>query len=94
MCALKSATLPFSALGITPSEVYDAMGYRGSTPDEQTVALVARELATLDELIHPAYTYRILEGEFAYRGEKRVAELLRFAEATLAIKGCVAGALE
>jgi len=59
-----SAVISFSELGLTPSDVYASMGYRGGVePDPQTCSLVLHMLTDLEREVKPAYALRIFPGK-------------------------------
>ncbi len=59
-----SAVISFSELGLTLSDVYASMGYRGGVePDPQTCSLVTRMLADLEREVKPAYVLKIFPGK-------------------------------
>jgi len=54
----------FSKLNISLEDVYDAMGYRGNTPDKEIVTRVHELLKQASIIVEPLYYSRQANGEF------------------------------
>jgi len=57
------AVLKFSDLGLSPSRVYEEMGYGSAEPDGQVVELTEQMLAEIAGFTEPLFTYRIFDGK-------------------------------
>jgi len=51
-------TLDYDALGITPADVYEQMGYQGVVPDEVTQGEVSRVIEEVRPLLRPRFCYQ------------------------------------
>ena len=52
--------LTYNQLGITPADIYEAMGYRGTQPDEATVRETEAILDDVREWLRPQFCSRSL----------------------------------
>ena len=48
-------TLTYGQLGITPADIYEAMGYHGTQPDEATVRETETILDEVREWLRPQF---------------------------------------
>lgn len=60
---MSSHPVTFDDLELTPQRVYDAMGYRGTTPDEAIQRVASELLEELRQVVKPAYTLQVFDGE-------------------------------
>lgn len=55
--------LPFAALSLTGSELYEAMGYGTTTPDESVLEELQALLRRVSSVTHPRFQYLTVEGQ-------------------------------
>ena len=53
-------TLTYDQLRITPADIYEAMGYRGTQPDEATVQEMETILDDVREWLHPQFCFFVM----------------------------------
>ena len=58
---LEQRSIDLQALNISEKDIYEAMGYRGNTPDSYTCELVAETYSEIIPLCHPRCMFQILE---------------------------------
>lgn len=66
----KVVRVPFAALGITPADVFEAMGYGQNRPDAETERLIARLIPSFESAEH-LYCFRMFDG----KTDKRTIEV-------------------
>ncbi|WP_279125278.1 vitamin B12 dependent-methionine synthase activation domain-containing protein [Alistipes indistinctus] len=67
---MESCSVPFAALGITPADVFEAMGYGQNRPDAETERLIARLIPSFESAEH-LYCSRMFDG----KTDKRTIEV-------------------
>lgn len=83
-------TLDFDALGITPADVYEQMGYHGAEPDEATRCETYAVIREVTPWLRPRFCYQVVRERPAFDMGKIILGQLRGSEA-YALFICTAG---
>ena len=83
-------TLDFNALGITPADVYEQMGYHGVEPDEATHKELMAVIEEIRPWLHPQFCYQVVKDQPAFDMGSIILRQLRGSEA-YALFVCTAG---
>ena len=74
-------TLDFNALGITPADVYEQMGYHGTEPDVATRSEVAAVIDEVSPWLRPQFCYQVVKYLPEFDMGKIILRQLRGSEA-------------
>jgi len=83
-------TLDYDALGITPADVYEQMGYHGAEPDEATRCETYAVIREVTPWLRPRFCYQVVRERPAFDMGKIILGQLRGSEA-YALFICTAG---
>ena len=73
--------LDYDALGITPADIYEQMGYHGVEPDEVTQREVSRVIEEVSPWLCPRFCYQVVKEQPAFDMGKIILRQLRGSEA-------------